>query len=141
MQSNDRRARAIGGVFFRSKDAEATKNWYARHLGLVTNDYGSIFAWRHDTAPEQRGFTVWGAFADDTDYFGAQDQQFMVNYRVDNLESLVASLKTEGVEIVSEIMNEPQGKFVHIIDLDGRRVELWEPDDEACERESEGVTN
>lgn len=141
MEDDDtRRARAIGGVFFRSADPEATRAWYERHLGLGTDQYGSAFTWRRDGEPERRGFTQWSSFAADTDYFGSSDQQFMVNYRVEGLVELVETLRAEGVEIVDEIDVQSYGSFVHIVDNDGRRVELWEPVDTEYESAVEGRT-
>ena len=131
---------AIGGVFFRSSDPEATRAWYAEHLGLGVDVHGSTFTWRRDTAPESRGHTQWSPFGDDTDYFGDTDQQFMVNYRVDDLDGLLERLRAAGVEIVGEMQHYPFGRFQHIIDGDGRRVELWEPNDVAYEDEVDGAT-
>lgn len=135
------RVHGIGGVFFRSNNPEATRNWYSRHLGLTVDAYGTNFAWRRTRAPEKKGYTLWSPFKKDTDYFGFEGQQFMINYRVDNLEALVAELKRSGVQIVDEIDQEPCGKFVHIVDNDGRRVELWEPIDDEYEKMLEAVTD
>ncbi len=141
MPENDKsRVRAIGGVFFRAKNSQATRDWYARHLGLGVDNYGSNFTWRHAESPEQFGHTQWSPFKHETDYFGSPDQQFMINYRVDDLEALVKTLREEGVEIVDEIITEDYGKFVHIVDNDGRRVELWEPVDDEYEKMLDGVT-
>ncbi len=137
---NKPRVRGIGGVFFRSKDSEATRNWYAKHLGLGVDAYGSNFAWRYADNPEQFGYTQWSPFKQETDYFGSSDQQFMINYRVHDLEALVKTLRAEGVEIVDEVVTEAYGKFVHVIDNDGRRVELWEPVDSKYEKMLDGVT-
>ena len=137
---NKPRVRAIGGVFFRTKDSEATRNWYAKHLGLGVDAYGSNFAWRQYEHPDRPGYTQWSPFKHETDYFGDQDQQFMINYRVDNLEEMVKNLRRDGVEIVDDIQVEDYGKFVHIIDSDGRRVELWEPVDSGYEKMLDGVT-
>lgn len=135
------RVHAIGGVFFRSADPQATRDWYARHLGLSVDAYGTNFAWRQARTPENKGYTQWSAFKNDTDYFGAKEQQFMINYRVDNLEALVTSLVEAGVDVVDGIQQEPYGKFVHIVDADGRRVELWEPNDDEYEKMLEAVTD
>lgn len=132
------KARAIGGVFFRCEDPEATRGWYERNLGLAVDAYGTNFAWRHHHAPDQIGHTQWSPFKADTDYFGDASQQFMVNYRVDDLETLVANLRQNGVTIVDEIQIEPYGKFIHIVDNDGRRVELWEPIDTEYNKMVEG---
>ena len=139
--TDKKRARAIGGVFFRCEHPEATRDWYHKHLGLNTDDYGTSFAWRHADKPEDAGYTAWGPFKPDTDYFGDRDQQFMINYRVDDLEALVAQLREEGVTIVDEIQQEDYGKFVHIVDNDGRRVELWEAHDKEYGAMLEGVTS
>jgi catechol 2,3-dioxygenase-like lactoylglutathione lyase family enzyme len=141
MTASDAHVRAIGGVFFRSSDPGRTREWYRRHLGLRTDAYGTNFAWRHAGNPERSGYTQWSPFAGDTAYFGDQDQQFMINYRVDDLEGLLAQLRADGVEVVGDVQQEPYGKFAHIVDVDGRRVELWEPVDDEYERMLDGVTN
>jgi len=110
--------RAVGGIFFRSSNPKSSREWYQRHLGLKTDEYGTNFAWRQDQDPEHRGFTQWSAFKQDTQYFGEHEQQFMINYRVDDLESLVAELRKDGIEIVDDIQHETYGKFVHIVDCD-----------------------
>jgi catechol 2,3-dioxygenase-like lactoylglutathione lyase family enzyme len=122
-----KRATGLGGVFFRCKDKASTQAWYKRHLGVDTHDFGAVFSWREHDAPEEVGYTVWGTFADDTDYFGRADQPVMLNYRVADLDALLAALKAEGVTIVKGPASEPNGKFAWIEDNDGHRVELWEP--------------
>ncbi|MFT7587791.1 MAG: putative enzyme related to lactoylglutathione lyase [Cellvibrionaceae bacterium] len=134
------KVRAIGGVFFRSENPEETRNWYANHLGLTVDAYGSNFAWRHKDEPEKLGHTQWSPFEADTDYFGKPEQQYMINYRVDDLEALVETLRSEGVKIVGEMVQESFGKFIHIIDNEGRRVELWEPVEDEYEKIVDGVT-
>ena len=134
------RVRAIGGVFFRSPDPEKTREWYSRHLGLQVDAYGTNFAWRDHDAPEHIGHTQWSPMPESTDYLGDRGQQFMVNYRVDDLDGLLDALRQSGVEIVGEIQEEPYGRFVHVIDNDGRRVELWEPNDEEYRKIVDGVT-
>lgn len=121
------RVTGIGGIFFRSDDPEATRQWYATHLGLDVDDAGTNFTWRSDTDPDERGHTLWSPFASDSDYFGSADQQAMVNYRVDDLDAVLDRLRDAGVEIVGETQVEPFGRFQHVIDGDGRRIELWEP--------------
>ncbi len=134
------RARAIGGVFFRSANPEETRNWYARHLGLAIDAYGTNFAWRHKDEPDKAGYSQWSPFEADTDYFGDREQQFMINYRVENLDLLLEQFRKDGVEIVGDMQVEAFGRFVHIIDNDGRRVELWEPIDAEYEKILNGVT-
>lgn len=125
-----KRVRSLGGVFFRTDDPEKTREWYKKHLGLGTDEWGSNFVWRKGDKPNEEGFTLWSPFDSDSEYFGATDQPFMLNFRVENLEELLEILKGEGVEIVDEIQYFDYGKFVHILDGDGKRVELWEPNDE-----------
>lgn len=117
----------IGGVFFKSKDAAALNEWYAKNLGLEVSKYGTTFHWRDKDNPEIEGVTVWNPFPDTTKYFDPSQKDFMINYRVDDLESLVAELKRDGVTIVDEITTYDYGKFVHILDPEGNAIELWEP--------------
>lgn len=122
------RVTGLGGLFFRSADPAATLNWYRTHLGIDSADWGGFaFQWREEEDPEEVGYTVWGAFPVDTDYFSPSDESFMVNFRVANLEALVEALRTEGVEVVGDIQAHPNGKFAWILDPDGRKIELWEP--------------
>jgi predicted enzyme related to lactoylglutathione lyase len=123
-----KRVTGIGGVFFRSKDPTATNAWYKERLGVPVGDDGqTMFRWRDDEQPERRGMTVWAAFEPDTDYFGKPSQQWMINYRVENLDALLEELQREGVEIVSHREEAEYGKFAWIVDPDGNRIELWEP--------------
>lgn len=135
-----KRVTSIGGVFFRCKDPEAQKQWYTRHLGLVMDKYGTSFEWRHADDKERKGYTAWSPFSNDTDYFGEASQQYMINYRVENLEALVEQLKAEGVTIADAIEIYEYGKFVHILDGEGNRVELWEPIDNVYEKMAEATT-
>jgi predicted enzyme related to lactoylglutathione lyase len=127
MADNPPRVTGIGGVFFRSADPDRTKAWYARHFGLAMSDWGGCsFHWRDDADPTRAGETVWAAFPADTDYFG-RSQALMINYRVDNLDAVLTALQAEGVTVLPERADEPNGRFAWIIDGDGNRVELWEP--------------
>jgi predicted enzyme related to lactoylglutathione lyase len=117
----------IGGIFFKCKDAGKMKEWYKTHLGLDAGQYGANFEWREDADPTKKGSTVWSPFAETTKYFEPSTKDFMINYRVENLEALVEQLKNEGVTIVDKIEASDYGKFVHIIDVEGNKVELWEP--------------
>jgi predicted enzyme related to lactoylglutathione lyase len=119
----------IGGIFFKCKDPNKMKEWYKTHLGLDTNQYGASFEWRQDADPTKKGSTQWSPFAETTKYFEPSTKDFMINYRVENLESLVEQLKNEGVTIVDKIEAFDYGKFVHIMDVEGNKVELWEPND------------
>jgi catechol 2,3-dioxygenase-like lactoylglutathione lyase family enzyme len=117
----------LGGVFFRCADPAATRRWYRDRLGIAAEDYGFAFVWRELERPDERGYTVWNAFPEATEYFAPSGKQFMVNYRVDDLEQLVAELRAAGVEIVGGIDEEENGKFAWILDPDGQKIELWEP--------------
>ncbi len=124
-----KRITGIGGVFFKSKNPEKIKNWYKEHLGMMVNDYGSVFEFRKSEEPFEKGYLVWSPFKEDTDYFDPSEKEFMINYRVENIEDLVEQLKKEGVKILDEIETYEYGKFVHIIDIEGNKIELWEPVD------------
>ena len=124
---NSKGVNGIGGIFFKVKDPAKTRDWYREHLGLNTDEYGSNFEWRQADEGVKKGFTQWSPFKDSSRYF---DQEFMVNYRVTDLDGLLADLRARGVTIVDEVVTEDYGKFVHITDGDGNKVELWEPFDE-----------
>lgn len=116
----------IGGIFFKSKDTEAINEWYKTHLGFDTNPYGTTFKWKdHDSGKE--GLTLWNAFKSDTKYFEPSTKDFMINFRVTNLEELVTELRQNGVTIVDELETYDYGKFIHIMDPEGNKIELWEP--------------
>jgi predicted enzyme related to lactoylglutathione lyase len=128
----------IGGVFFKSKDPKKTSEWYGENLGLVINPYGSVFEFRQGAAPDKKGYTVWSPFKEDTDYFAPSKEDFMVNYRVEDLNSLLEELRSNGVKVVGEIEEFEYGKFAHIMDPEGRKIELWEPIDDVFTKEYEG---
>ena len=118
----------IGGVFFKStKDNKALSQWYRDHLGLKLEDWGgAIINWLDDKR-EDGGMTVWNAAAPDTKWFAPSESNFMINYRVDDLDELLAQLKEAGVEIVGGPDSDFNGKFAWIMDPDGNKVELSEP--------------
>ncbi len=120
----------IGGIFFKCKDPDATRDWYRDHLGLKTNDYGSLFEFRQGARPDKIGYLQWSTFKEDTRYFDPSQKEFMINYRVDDIEGLVEQLRESGVTIVDEIESYDYGKFVHILDNEGNKIELWEPVDQ-----------
>jgi len=124
-----KRVTGIGGVFFKCKDPNRMKEWYKTHLGLETDQYGTNFEWWQGADSTKKGFTQWGPFAETTKYFEPSVKDYMINYRVENLEALVAELKKEGVTILDKIETVQYGKFVHILDIEGNKIELWEPDD------------
>lgn len=124
--SDKKRVTGIGGIFFKSADPAATREWYAKHLGFSTNQYGTMFEWRDAENPEKTGTTVWNPFKQDTTYFAPSAKEFMLNLRVDDLEWLLGELKKEGIEQVGEMEVSDYGKFAHIIDPEGNKIELWE---------------
>ena len=125
-----KRVTNIGGIFFKSNDPAAMRSWYATHLGLINDPYGTNFEWRHLDEPDKKGSTVWSPFAKDTKYFEPSGKEFMINFRVENLEWLLGELKKEGIEQIGEMQDSDFGKFAHIMDPEGNKVELWEPKDE-----------
>ena len=132
-KSNDgvkmKRVTSVGGIFFKCKDPKSMREWYKTHLGLNTNQYGSVFEWNQATDSTKKGFTQWSPFNEKTKYFEPSTKDFMINYRVADLVGLVGELKKEGVTICDSIESASYGKFVHIMDMEGNKVELWEPND------------
>jgi predicted enzyme related to lactoylglutathione lyase len=129
MQDNKPKVTGIGGVFFRCKDPDEIKKWYGENLGLAVNQYGSSFEFRNAHRPDEINYLQWSPFKEDTDYFDPSKKEFMVNYRVQNIEALVENLKAAGVTVVDKIETYEYGKFVHILDPEGNKLELWEPID------------
>ena len=125
--NNMKKVTGIGGIFFKCKDPNKIKDWYKTHLGLNTNQYGASFEWREEADPAKKGSTEWSPFPETTKYFEPSTKEFMINYRVDNLEALVEELKKEGVTIVDKMESYEYGKFIHIMDPEGNKIELWEP--------------
>jgi predicted enzyme related to lactoylglutathione lyase len=124
---NIKKVTGIGGIFFKCKDPKQVREWYKTHLGIDAGPYGANFQWRQDADPAKKGSTQWTPFSEKTKYFDPSTKDFMINYRVGNLKTLVEQLKSEGVTIVDTIEGSDYGKFVHIIDVEGNKVELWEP--------------
>ncbi len=116
----------IGGVFFKCKDPKAVNEWYKTHLGFDTTPYGTSFEWRDSEDSAKKGLTQWNPFAQDTKYFEPSTKDMMINYRVENLEWLLGELKKEGIEPLSEMQVYDYGKFAHIMDPEGNKIELWE---------------
>ncbi len=130
----------IGGIFFKCQDPDKVKEWYNQQLGLVTDQYGSLFEFRHADDPDQKGYLQWSPFSQNTKYFEPSKKDFMINYRVENLEGLVKELKKNGVTVVDEIEKLEYGKFVHILDPENNKIELWEPVDNVFTESHEGKT-
>jgi predicted enzyme related to lactoylglutathione lyase len=117
----------IGGIFFKCKDPKAINEWYKTHLGFDTSPYGTNFEWRESEDNTKKGLTVWNPFPENTKYFEPSTKEFMINYRVDNLEALIEELKKDNVTILDKMETYDYGKFIHILDIEGNKIELWEP--------------
>ncbi|MGB5236496.1 MAG: VOC family protein [Flavobacteriaceae bacterium] len=124
-----KRITGLGGFFFKSKNPDAIKNWYKKHLGLNTDSYGCTFWWKDSSGKDCS--TQWSPFSEQTEYFNPSPKEFMMNFRVENLEVLLVLLKEEGVTIVGNVEEFEYGKFGWILDPEGNKIELWEPIDEA----------
>ncbi|CAN5558647.1 VOC family protein [soil metagenome] len=135
-----KRVTALGGIFFKCRNPELMREWYSKHLGINTDQYGTSFEWRESDNPEEKGYTAWCPFKSDTKYFDPSPKEFMINYRVENLEELLNLLKSENVHVVDEIENFEYGKFVHIMDPEGNKIELWEAKDLEYEKMLNVVT-
>ena len=141
MSTDPKRVTALGGIFFKCGDPAAIRTWYANHLGLNTDQYGTTFEWRQADEPDKKGFNVWSTFPGDTQYFAPSVKEFMINFRVENLEWLLGELKKEGVVQIGEMQVFEYGKFAHIMDPEGNKIELWESNDDEYEKmTSEHVT-
>lgn len=124
----------IGGIFFKCKDPNKVREWYKTNLGLSVNKYGCVFEWHQGADSTKKGFTQWSPFGEKTKYFEPSTKDFMINYRVENLVALVAELKKNGVTVTDTIETVDYGKFVHILDVEGNKLELWEPNDVEFEK-------
>ncbi len=120
------KVRGIGGVFFKSKDTKILQKWYEENLGLQPDEEGYIyFKWADLKAP---GYTLWGPFPEDTNYFNPSEARWMINFVVSDIEQFFAELKTKGVTVDERGIEETEeGKFAWFIDPEGNKIELWEP--------------
>jgi catechol 2,3-dioxygenase-like lactoylglutathione lyase family enzyme len=116
------RVTGIGGVFIRARDAAALRAWYAEHLGFEVGDWGGE---QLDWTPG--GSTTWSIFEADTGYFGRPEQPYMVNYRVADLDAILAQLRAAGVEVDDRVEDGEFGRFGWAVDPEGNRFELWQP--------------
>ncbi len=122
------RVLGVGGVFFRSKDPQKLGQWYAEHLGIGIESWGTTFGTSFAPAdmPAQ-GFTVWSVFAADTEYFGDSGQSYMINLVVDDLDSALSNVASAGAQVLPNREEHDFGRFGWFVDPDGNRVELWQP--------------
>lgn len=140
-KTQKKKVTGIGGIFFKCEEPDKMKDWYGKNLGLITNQYGALFEFRKSDKPAEKGYLNWSPFDEDTDYFEPSDKDFMINYRVENIEELVAELEKNGVPVLDKIETYEYGKFVHILDPENNKIELWEPVDPVFTKMYKGKTN
>ena len=131
---NKKKVTGIGGIFFKTDDPASFKDWYQKNLGISMDEYGASFKSRQFDNPEKSAYLQWSPFKSDTTYFDPSKQPYMINYRVENIEELVEELRKDGVTICDKIEAFEYGKFVHILDCDGNKLELWEPVDASFDK-------
>ncbi|TFW34988.1 VOC family protein [Massilia horti] len=123
-----KRVTGIGGIFFHAKDPVALRAWYKRHLGIDVQEWGgTAFTWTDDTGNPTGGTTVWSIFGGDSNHFAPSTSSFMVNYRVEDLTSLLEALRNEGCHVLEKTDDSEYGKFGWVIDPEGNKIELWQP--------------
>jgi predicted enzyme related to lactoylglutathione lyase len=129
LPNNRPRVTGIGGIFFKAKDPAALKAWYGKNLGIRIVQSGSNFEWRQGIDSTKKGFTLWAPFRETTKYFQPSEKQFMINYRVEQLDRLLINLKATGVTPLDTMEKTSYGNFIHLLDPEGNKIELWEPND------------
>jgi predicted enzyme related to lactoylglutathione lyase len=120
----------IGGVFFKSENPAELKKWYTNNLHFPIDEYGHPFAWRQLEDPKKIGYTQWSVFEKDTEYLKPAKKDFMINFRVENIEALIEEMKENGLQVVGKMEEYEYGKFAWVMDPEGNKIELWEPVDE-----------
>ena len=123
------RVTGIGGIFFKARDPKTLGAWYRDRLGVPVADGGefAVLPWRDHDDPDREGSTVWALFGTGTDYFAPSDAPFMVNYRVRDLDKMLAQLRAAGVTVEPRVADDVNGKFAWVMDPEGHKIELWEP--------------
>ena len=119
----------IGGIFFTAKAPEQLRKWYREMLGIINGPQGGSFVWRKFDDPQQFGFTTWHAYEENSSYFEGTDRPFMINYRVNRLDDFLKILKKKGVQTTGPVETFPFGRFVKLMDPEGNKIELWEPNE------------
>ena len=123
-----RRVTGIGGIFFQARDPVALRAWYAKHLGVVLQDWGGVaFSWADGAGTPTQGTTVWSIGPRSEETFAPSAAPFMVNYRVENLAALLAVLRAEGCDVLAETHDSELGQFGWVMDPEGNKVELLQP--------------
>jgi predicted enzyme related to lactoylglutathione lyase len=129
MAARPRRPRVtgIGGIFFKAKDPKALARWYRDHLGIRIEGEVAVYAWRGGKDARRKGHTVWALFPANATYFGKGGGRFMINYRVRDLDAVLAALRREGAEVDPKVEDSEYGRFGWVTDPEGNRIELWQP--------------
>ena len=123
-----KRVTGIGGIFFTAKDPKALRAWYQRHLGIDVQDWGgAAFTWVDDEGNPTTGTTIWSVGAAEGNQFAPSKSPFMINYRVEDLASLLQALRDEGCNVLEKTDDSEYGKFGWVMDPEGNKVELWQP--------------
>jgi len=117
----------VGGIFFKVRNGEAVREWYRRVLGLEVEDWGGVFFTPEAAARTPGAGTVFSSFAADTTYFSPSQRDFMINFMVDDLDTILARCKEHGVEPIKTFDDESNGRFAHIMGPEDLKIELWEP--------------
>lgn len=123
------RVTGIGGVFIVSENPKETYKWYQQNMGFEVDQYGSVFEFRNANNPDEVNYLSWGVFKQNSQYLSPSKKEFMINYRVQNIDGLIREMRKNGVTVLDTIETYDYGKFVHIMDPDGNKIELWEPVD------------
>lgn len=126
---NGPRVTGVGGIFFKAKDPKMLRAWYEKNLGMRMTESGANFEWHQGADSTKKGFTLWVPFKETTKYFQPSDKPFMINYRVEKLDAMLAKLKASGIMPVDSVEKVSYGSFVHLMDPEGNKIELWEPND------------
>ena len=123
-----KRVTGIGGIFFKAQDPAALQAWYKKHLGIDVQAWGGTsFTWTDADGKPTPGTTAWSIFAAGSDYFAPSKANFMVNYRVDDLATLLQALREEGCNVLDKTDDSEFGKFGWVMDPEGNKIELWQP--------------
>ncbi|MEZ5084220.1 MAG: VOC family protein [Bacteroidales bacterium] len=134
---NKGKVTGLGGVFFTSENPKDLKKWYEENLGLPCDEYGHLFRWKQSDDPRKDGYTQFSVFEKSTNYLQPSKKDFMINFRVDNLEAIIENLLEKGMKVIGDIEEYEYGKFGWVMDPDGNKIELWEPVDEAFTKMNE----
>jgi predicted enzyme related to lactoylglutathione lyase len=117
----------IGGIMFKAEDPKGMREWYGKHLGIAAEEWGAVFRWREHDDPSKVGATAWNMMKTGSTYFDPTTAPFMINYRVRDLDAMIAQLRAAGVQVDEKVEDTEFGKFGWARDPEGRRFELWQP--------------